>query len=453
MPSPDFAIRVSSLSKVYPLYNSPRDRLKEALHPMRKKYHHDFYALKDVSFEVEKGETVGIIGQNGSGKSTLLKILSNVLTPTSGSCMINGKVSSLLELGTGFNPELTGIENVYFNGTLLGFSREEMDAKLDDILAFADIGEFVRQPVKTYSTGMYVRMAFAVAISVDPDVLIVDEALSVGDELFQRKCFSRIDKMRSMGVTILFVSHSGTTIVELCDNAILFDKGEKMIAGKPKQIVGYYQKLLYAPVEKQELIREQFRQKNRNYPTIPGYSEEIISANSKPDEPAFVLKESFDPNLKPTSTIAYESHGVIIDSPAVFTLSGEIVNNLIRGNTYRYAYKVLFNKSASNVRFGMLIKTTTGVELGGGSSAKSNFNGIPYIEAGTIYLVEWRFHCNLNPGVYYLNAGVTGTLNTNETYLHRLIDIAMFRVMPDTENIATGIIDFGCYPEIELQIS
>jgi ABC-type polysaccharide/polyol phosphate transport system ATPase subunit len=208
MPPANIAIKVESLSKVYHLYDSPRDRLKEALHPMRKKYHHDFYALKEVSFEIKKGETIGIIGQNGSGKSTLLKILSNVLTPTGGSYLVNGKVSSLLELGIGFNPELTGIENVYFNGTLLGFTRAEMEAKMDDIISFADIGEFVRQPVKTYSSGMYVRLAFSMVTCIDPEILIIDEALSVGDTFFQAKSMTKMTKLiKEQNLTLLFVSH------------------------------------------------------------------------------------------------------------------------------------------------------------------------------------------------------------------------------------------------------
>ncbi|MEJ5169342.1 MAG: ABC transporter ATP-binding protein, partial [Arcobacteraceae bacterium] len=196
------SIKVENLTKVYPLYSSRKDRLKEALHPFRKKYHKDFYALKDVSFEVKKGETVGIIGKNGSGKSTLLKILSGVLTPTSGSYSINGKVSSLLELGTGFSPELNGIENVYFYGMLLGFTKREMDDMLDDILSFADIGDFVYQPVKSYSSGMYVRLAFSVAVNVKPDILIVDEALAVGDIFFQQKCMIRMRRIMESGVTI-----------------------------------------------------------------------------------------------------------------------------------------------------------------------------------------------------------------------------------------------------------
>lgn len=241
----EIAIRVEHLTKIYPLYNSRKDRLKEALHPRRKKYHHDFYALNDVSFEVKKGETVGIIGKNGSGKSTLLKILSGVLTPTSGSFYINGKVSSLLELGTGFNPELTGIENVYFYGTLLGFSRREIDDMLDDILSFADIGDFVYQPVKTYSSGMYVRLAFSVAVNVKPDILIVDEALAVGDIFFQQKCMIRMRKIMERGTTILFVSHDPATIQSLCQRGVLLDNGKVYMIGPAKEVSQEYFKMLH----------------------------------------------------------------------------------------------------------------------------------------------------------------------------------------------------------------
>jgi len=237
-------IKVNNLTKIYKLYDSPKDRFKEALNPFGKKYYHDFYALKDISFEVKKGETVGIIGKNGSGKSTLLKILTGVLTPTSGSYCVNGKVSSLLELGTGFNPELTGVENVYFNATLLGYTKEEIDKKLDDILSFADIGEFVHQPVKTYSSGMYVRLAFAVAINVDPEVLIVDEALAVGDAAFQMKCIDRINKMIENGVTLLFVSHDPGAVKRLCKRAILLEKGNMIKVGNPEEVFDLYNAML-----------------------------------------------------------------------------------------------------------------------------------------------------------------------------------------------------------------
>ena len=455
----DIAIRVQNLGKCYQIYGAPRDRLKQFVAPRLqrmagkapKQYFREFWALKDVSFEVKKGETVGIIGRNGSGKSTLLQMICGTLNPSNGSIQTNGRIAALLELGSGFNPEFTGRENVYMNAAVLGLSNDDIDARFDDIAAFADIGQFIKQPVKTYSSGMVVRLAFAVAINVDPEILIVDEALSVGDELFQHKCFSRIEAIKNNGATILFVSHSGGTIVELCDRAVLMDSGEKLAVGVPKQIVGRYQKLLYAPADKRESIREQICRMDEHVAVSSSTAEQEAHQDQLPNEHVQEPQENFDLHLKPSSTIEYESHGAYIDTPAVLTLSGEQVNNLVRGKTYRYAYTVRFTKSASNVRFGMLIKTTSGVELGGGASANSPRDSLACVEAGSSYRVEFHFRCALNPGVYFLNAGVVGDVDGSETYLHRLIDIAMFRVQPDTENLATGIVDFGCYPEIELQ--
>ena len=448
--SSDVAIKVDNLSKCYQIYDKPRDRLFQMLMRGHRQYYREFWALKDVSFEIKKGETVGIIGQNGSGKSTLLQMICGTLNPTSGSIRTHGRIAALLELGSGFNPEFTGRENVYMNASVLGLSNEEIDARFDAIAAFADIGDFLEQPVRTYSSGMMVRLAFAVAINVDPEILVVDEALAVGDELFQRKCFSRIEAIRAGGATILFVSHSGGIIVELCDRAVLLDAGEKLAVGVPKQIVGRYQKLIYAPEDKKESIREQIRQADRQIVTSVDPFEKRAANDQRhlvsPEE----LRENFDQNLKPSSTIAYESHGAYIESPVVLTLSGEQVNNVLRGRTYCYTYTVRFTKGVCNVRFGMIIKTTSGIELGGGVSAGSPRDSIPYIGEGSIYRVEFRFRCSLNPGVYYLNAGVVGDVDGSETYLHRLIDIALFRVQSDSENGATGIVDFDCYPEIEL---
>jgi len=237
----EIAIKVENLSKIYRLYDTPLDRLKESLHPFKKKYHREFYALRDVNFEVKKGETVGIIGKNGSGKSTLLKIITGVLTPTSGNITVSGKISALLELGTGFNPEFTGIENIYFSGTIMGYTKEEIDKKVDDIVAFADIGEFINQPVKTYSSGMYVRLAFAVATSIDPEILIVDEALSVGDMFFQAKCMTKMKKMiESEQVTLLFVSHSLGAVKSLCRKAILLNNGKMLGYDTSSKIVENY---------------------------------------------------------------------------------------------------------------------------------------------------------------------------------------------------------------------
>jgi len=458
MSSSDIAIKVDDLSKCYPIYDTPRDRLKQFFLPRirrvagkdEKQYFREFWALKGVSFEIKKGETVGVIGRNGSGKSTLLQMICGTLTPSGGSIQTNGRIAALLELGAGFNPEFTGRENVYMNGSILGLSNKEIDERFDAIATFAEIGEFIDQPTKTYSSGMMVRLAFAVAINVDPEILIVDEALSVGDELFQRKCFSRIESIRKSGATILFVSHSGGQIVELCDRAVLLDEGEKLAIGLPKQIVGRYQKLLYAPADKRLDIREQIKRIDEEIkltvdPTLPPQTDRSLIKH------ATGLQESFDPNLKPSSTIEYESHGAYIEKPTILSMAGDQVNNLIRGRSYRYTYGVRFTKSASSVRFGMLIKAISGLELGGAASANSAKDGLIYVEAESTYQVEFRFRCTLNAGIYFLNAGVMGDINGSETYLHRLIDIAMFRVLSDPENLATGMVDFGCLPEIELR--
>ena len=448
--SSDIAIRVKNVGKCYEMYGKPSHRLWQTLSMGKKKFYKEFWALQNISFEVKRGECVGIIGRNGSGKSTLLQIITGTLNPTIGNVEVYGRVAALLELGSGFNPEFTGRENVYMNATILGLTKAEIDAKYDEIVAFADIGEFIDQPVKTYSSGMMVRLAFAVAINVDPQIMIVDEALSVGDERFQRKCFSRIEAIRKSGSTILFVSHSGSTIVDLCDHAILLDAGEKLAMGIPKQIVGRYQKLLYAPADKQPAIREQIRRMNEQF-LVSGQSPEVKLHNQADTSQSSRAQqeETFDPYLKPTSTIEYETHGVKIETPMILTLEGVQVNNLVRGRTYCYSYKVHFEKSACNVLFSMLIKTITGVELGGCASARLPQDSLPCVEAGAVYSVEFRFCCALNAGVYFLNAGVRGDINGAEGYLHRLVDIAMFRVMPDTDGFLTSIVDFGFFPEIE----
>ncbi|MEG2957996.1 MAG: ABC transporter ATP-binding protein, partial [Christensenellaceae bacterium] len=223
----NIVVSVQDLTKIYPLYDRKSDRLREALSiSKKKKRHKDFYALKNISFEVEKGECVGFVGKNGSGKSTLLKTLTGVLTPTTGTYLTEGTISALLELGAGFNAEYTGIENIYLNGSVLGFTREEMKEKLDSILEFADIGDFIYQPVKMYSSGMFVRLAFAVAINVEPDILIVDEALSVGDIFFQQKCYKKFQDFKKAGKTILFVTHDMSSIIKYCDRAFLINDGE-----------------------------------------------------------------------------------------------------------------------------------------------------------------------------------------------------------------------------------
>ena len=234
------AIEIHNLSKVYKLYDNPLDRLKEAFHPFRKRYHNEYFALADVSFSIGRGEVVGIVGKNGAGKSTLLQIITGVLRASSGTCVVRGKISALLELGAGFNPDLSGLENIYFQSSLLGFSAADIEAKIDNILEFADIGNFIRQPVKTYSSGMYVRLAFAVAINVDPDVLIIDEALAVGDFRFRQKCLRRVKRFQEEGRTILFVSHDVGSVLEFCSHAIWLMDGKIYKRGLPVDVCKDY---------------------------------------------------------------------------------------------------------------------------------------------------------------------------------------------------------------------
>lgn len=236
----DYAIKIENVSKVYKLYNEPIDRLKEAMHPFKKKYHKDFYALNNLFFEIKKGETVGIIGKNGSGKSTLLKIITGVLNASSGNVEVNGRISALLELGAGFNFEYTGIQNIYLNGTLMGYTKEEMKKKIPAIIEFADIGDFVNQPVKIYSSGMFVRLAFSVAINTDPEILIVDEALSVGDIKFQQKCLRKIEEF-SKEKTVLFVTHDMGVINKFCNRAIWLNEGNIIEDGTTFEVCKKYQ--------------------------------------------------------------------------------------------------------------------------------------------------------------------------------------------------------------------
>lgn len=241
----DYKVRVNHVSKAFKMYNSPMDKMKEALSISGKVLHTDFYAVTDLSFSVEKGEILGIMGRNGSGKSTLLKMITGIYEPTEGTIDITGKISSLLELGTGFNMEYTGIENIFFYGTLMGFSRKQMEEKLDSIIGFAEIGDYVYQPVKTYSSGMFARLAFSCAINVEPDILIVDEILSVGDMRFQAKCFNKFKEFKDKGVTILYVGHDVGMMRTFCDRAMWINKGQLVDIGDPTFISAKYTEFMY----------------------------------------------------------------------------------------------------------------------------------------------------------------------------------------------------------------
>ncbi len=393
--SEDTAIIVENLSKVYKLYNSPVDRLKESLHPLRRIYHHDFYALNNVNFEIRKGESVGIIGKNGSGKSTLLKILTGVLTPTSGVATVNGKVSALLELGAGFNPDLSGIDNVYFNGMLMGYTREEMEERLDDILSFADIGEFVYQPVKTYSSGMFVRLAFAVAINVDPDILIVDEALAVGDIRFQRKCFSKIEQFRHSGKNILFVSHGLDSVNMLCETAYLLNDGEIVERGAAKSVTRKFQMMMYG----EDLIDSQ------NQDTIQNPLE--LADTNNENNNSDCQAGNFTPNDSLTSLIQDKisswngtKKAEIIDC-GIMNKSGHRVTVLESGHSYRFFSRILTYVDLDVLSAGFPVTNAKNLML---SAANSDTQGTDIHDVRKHSLVEGRADVTmwLAPGEYLL---------------------------------------------------
>lgn len=437
--SSDAAVKVRGVGKVFPIYAKPHHRLLEMLSPRSTgSFRSDFHALKGIDLEIRKGHTVGIVGRNGSGKSTLLQIICGTLAPTTGSVEVAGRLAALLELGAGFNPEFTGLENVYLNATILGLSRGEIDQRLDEILSFADIGEFIHQPVKNYSSGMYVRLAFAVAINVTPEILVVDEALSVGDEAFQRKCFARIEKIREAGATVLFVSHSAGTVVDLCDQAILLDGGELLVQGTPKRVVSLYQKLIYAPADQQEGIRQVIR--GDTEPASEVAAEGVATSPLHPVKEPGKLGAWYDPHLLPASVIAYQDRGATIEDIRLCTLDGRRVNMLVHGEDYIYTYRVSTRQTLSRVRCGMMIRTTTGIEVGGAATDPA----VPHMQlvpADATIEVRFRIRCLLNPGTYFLNAGCLADTGVMEEYIDRRVDAAMFRVMPDQSIRATALVD------------
>ena len=452
MEKDNFAIKIDNLTKEYRLYDKPLGRILETFLPSGKTYYQSFRALDNVSLEIQRGETIGIVGRNGSGKSTLLQVICGIIKPTEGSVVVNGRISALLELGAGFNPEFTGRQNVYLNGSILGLKQAEIDTRLDDILSFACIGEFIDQPVKTYSSGMFVRLAFSVAISVEPEILIVDEALSVGDEAFQRKCFAKINSIQERGGTILFVSHSTTSIVELCSRAFMLDRGELLVAGEPKQVVSRYQKMIYAPDDKVEIMKSEMRLlENRFALPLEEPDQERQGVNGPgrqvPLRSNAEVSGYYDPHLVPVSIVEYERKGAIILNPRLEDEQGNLVNILENGRSYYYVYEVKFDLGIDKVKFGMLIKTIKGVEICG-CSADSATVACGTMEKGRVVQVKFPFQCLFSPDVYFLNAGVLGEDSDGDFYMDRRIDIAMFRVRGDNVKHCTALTTLVGFPEI-----
>ena len=423
------AITVKDVTKIYKLYDKPIDRLKEALNPFHKEYHKKFYALNNLSFEVKKGETVGIIGTNGSGKSTILKIITGVLTPTTGEVEVNGVISALLELGAGFNMDYTGIENIYMNGTMMGFSKKEMDAKLQEILDFADIGDFVYQPVKTYSSGMFVRLAFALAINVEPEILIVDEALSVGDVFFQSKCYRRMEEIRQKGTTILMVTHDMGSIIKYCDKVVLLNKGNFVAEGAPGHMVDLYKKILAGQMEGLEAAKDvdsdfsgetaEKEQKEKTYQLPHGK----------------LMKDSLTINSNRTE---YGDGRAEIYDLGLFDQRGNLTNLLLKGEEFTIKEKIRFAAPIQSPIFTYTIKDKKGTDLTG---TNTMFEGtdIKPVKAGDEYEVSFTQKMTLQGGEYLLSMSCTGFEQGEHTVYHRLYDVANITVI--SNNNTVGVYD------------
>lgn len=422
----EYAITVKDVTKIYRLYDKPIDRLKESLSPVHKEYHKKFYALNSISFNVKKGETVGIIGTNGSGKSTILKIITGVLSPTTGEVEVVGTISALLELGAGFNMDYTGIENIYMNGTMMGFSRKEMEAKLQDILDFADIGDFVYQPVKTYSSGMFVRLAFALAINVEPEILIVDEALSVGDVFFQSKCYRRMEEIRKKGTTILMVTHDMGSIIKYCDKVVLLNRGSFVAEGSAGRMVDLYKKIL---ANQMDALNEELTEIN-DFSGEGGQKAELVKKQE-----AGLMKDKLTINSNRTE---YGDGRAEIYDLGLFDERGNLTNLLLKGESFTIKEKIRFHTEIQSPIFTYTIKDKKGSDLTG---TNTMFEGteIKPVKAGDEYEVSFTQKMTLQGGEYLLSMSCTGFEQGEHVVYHRLYDVANITVISNKNTV--GVYD------------
>lgn len=399
----DIVINVENLTKTYKLYDNPMDRMKESLSITHKNYHKQYHALNNISFNIIRGQTVGIIGTNGSGKSTLLKILTGVLSATSGKVEVNGRISALLELGAGFNMEYTGIENVYLNGTMMGYSKEEMNDRLEKIVEFADIGDFINQPVKTYSSGMFARLAFAVAINIDPDILIVDEALSVGDIFFQAKCYRKFEEFKKNGKTILFVTHDMSSIIKYCDETILLNKGEFVAKGKSIEMVDIYKKILVNQYDPNEEVEKEDDLTNRKV----------------------LWKDKLQCNPK---VLLYGDRGAEIIDFAIIDEKGYINNSIEKFKKFSVKLKIKFNREIKDPIYAFTIKDLKGTDITGTNTMIEQIDtGLR--KAGDIITVSFDQEMTLQGGSYLLSLGCTGFEKGNFVVYNRLYDACNINVI------------------------
>ena len=433
--SKDIAIRVNNVSKLYKLYDRNIDRLRDSLGLTRSKRYKEHYALHNISFDIEKGECVGIIGTNGAGKSTILKIITGVLSPTEGEVDIDGRISALLELGAGFNSEYTGIENIYLNGTMIGFSKEEIDSKLDDILAFADIGDFVHQPVKTYSSGMFVRLAFAVAINIDPEILIVDEALSVGDVFFQLKCFKKFEEFKEKGKTILFVSHDLSSIEKYCDKAILLDHGRNVAEGKPIDIINKYKKIMTG------MTVEEVEEQEKNRLNKDKTESDTQNGNVSQDDIPWKDQLQSNPNVD-----EYGAMDAKIVDYGIFDEEGLLTTTLMKGSRFTIKSKVRFNFKIEDPIFTFTFKTTKGQDITGTNTMIEKAS-IGTAQEGEVYVASFEQEMNLQGGNYLLSISCT-SIDNGELVAHdRLYDVLNITVVSSKDSV--GYYDMNSVVKIE----
>lgn len=442
-------VEVKNLTKVYQLYNRPIDRLKEGISPTRKNYHKDFYALNDISFDVEKGESFGIIGVNGSGKSTLLKILTGVLSKTKGDVKVDGKVAALLELGAGFNMDYTGIENIYLNGTMMGFSKEEMDAKLDKIIEFADLkDDAIYRPVKEYSSGMFVRLAFSLSIAVEPEILIVDEALSVGDIFFQTKCYKRMDELKNKGTTIIMVTHDLGAVIKYCDRTMVLHNGNQVAIGTPHEMVDLYKKILAGQEPTvavgDDILSSQVGASEGSVGDDILSSHEETNSNSvgastaNPSVGADTirpLKESMSVN--PHADIYGDMKAEFIDF-GVLDQKGNPATVIVKGETFTIKEKIRMNEEIKDPIFTWTIKDKRGTDLTGTNTMLEKVD-TGHGEKGRVYDVSFTQKMRLQGGEYLLSMSCTSFEGDELKVHHRMYDVISLTVLINENKV--GIFD------------
>ena len=433
----DVAIEVKNLSKVYKLYEKPMDRVKDSFGLAGDKVFKKHIALNDVNLTVKKGETVGIIGTNGSGKSTILKIITGVLTPTSGEVNVDGHISALLELGAGFNMEYNGIDNIYLNGMMIGFSEEEIEKKMDAILEFADIGDYVYQPVKTYSSGMFVRLAFAVAINIDPEILIVDEALSVGDVFFQAKCYHKFEEFKEQGKTILFVSHDLSSISKYCDRAVLLNKGVLLGEGTPKKMIDIYKQVLVGqyPLPSSDTSNLLDDADIRKAAEEADKKADAKASNKKDEKPK-------DASLNPDA-LEYGDGSATITNYYVTDSKGIRSASIIKGTEFTIHMEVEFNEDIAAPIFAFTFKNILGIEITGTNSMVEKAFLEP-VKKGDKKEITFTQKMSLQGGEYLLSFGVTGFEQNDFTVYHRLYDVLNITVVSDKNTVGYYDMESTC---------